>query len=73
MENSIKGLAKATVSNIHCPPLSHQASNLTVEDHPVYQAFLLQKSMLTKPKHLLALHVWKWFPGSSAPPSLESR
>lgn len=59
MQDSVKGFTKVRVNNIHCFPLIHRASHLTVEGYQVGQAsFPLCKSMLTTSNHLLVLHVF---------------
>lgn len=59
-------LAKVEINNIYCFPLTHRVINLVLEGYQVGQKlFLLRKSILTTPKHLLVCpsYILKLFSG----------
>lgn len=54
----IEGFAKVKVSSIHCLPHIHRASHLIKQGRQVGQAqFILDKSNVAVPSHLLVLYV----------------
>lgn len=60
MGDSAKSFAEVKINNIHCSPIIHWASHLTVKGYWVDQAWSsLCKSMLANPNHFLVLSIFR--------------
>ena len=59
IRDNVKSLTKVETNNIHCSPLTHQASCLIVEGYQVNKARSpLCKSTPTTPNHLLVFNMF---------------